>query len=408
MWSRAALGMAVLVSAATVCVPAQATKRARGLRPDVELGGRAAAGIVHGGGVRRFDALVVEAELRAEPSLAWKRLELALPLSLRHSEPMGVHLRETRAQAGLELDWRPTKKFRPFAEVRVVGVWRPDWPDLYQPDADGTLRSTSRHSYTKREAGFGFAAIPLRHHHARVKYGYTLVVYQQDPNFEAVARPTHLVPDDHDEHRIVVSWRYLTPAWKPKLAVELYQRNYFFEFARDAGNGRTHAAPGGLDPNPLYRTRGVRPELSLKVDLSKEVTLRPEYGLELLQDEFQGYYSFVEHQPGIGLDAELSPRWSLELDYGQRWRRYGENSYAAGTNHPPLTYGSRRVDRRELAKLSLGFELLPSWLATLDVRASVRRTNFPPYQPGVFPAGRTYDIDWNYENWRVMLGVEYR
>ncbi len=38
----------------------------------------------------------------------------------------------------------------------------------------------------------------------------------------------------------------------------------------------------------------------------------------------------------------------------------------------------------------------------------MRRTNFPTYVPGVYPAPQDYDIDWSYENYVVEAGVEYR
>jgi hypothetical protein len=37
----------------------------------------------------------------------------------------------------------------------------------------------------------------------------------------------------------------------------------------------------------------------------------------------------------------------------------------------------------------------------------IRDTNFPPYQPGVFPASRGYDIEWNYWNLLATAGLSY-
>ena len=39
-----------------------------------------------------------------------------------------------------------------------------------------------------------------------------------------------------------------------------------------------------------------------------------------------------------------------------------------------------------------------------------RDTNFPDYVPGVYPptAPRPYDIRWDYTNWSVLGGVEWK
>jgi hypothetical protein len=88
-------------------------------------------------------------------------------------------------------------------------------------------------------------------------------------------------------------------------------------------------------------------------------------------------------------------------------RRYGPESYAAGSERPPLEYGDRRVDERLRMNVSTGFHVAPSWELVLDVRSVRRRTNFPRYVPFEYPAGQAYDIDWNYDNASLLLGVRH-
>ena len=45
--------------------------------------------------------------------------------------------------------------------------------------------------------------------------------------------------------------------------------------------------------------------------------------------------------------------------------------------------------------------------AFVDVDASSQVTNFPDYQPGVFPKGASYALDWDYSNVAILAGVEF-
>jgi hypothetical protein len=44
---------------------------------------------------------------------------------------------------------------------------------------------------------------------------------------------------------------------------------------------------------------------------------------------------------------------------------------------------------------------------TFDLSYRHRRTNFPDYVPRVFPASRTYDVHWDYDNVWVFGGVRW-
>jgi hypothetical protein len=137
------------------------------------------------------------------------------------------------------------------------------------------------------------------------------------------------------------------------------------------------------------------------------MSARAAYGVQVVDNVFQGYYSSFAHHPTASLKLSLS-RTSFELR-GELWlRRYGSDSYAAGRSHPALTYGDRRSERIAAAQIEVRWQL--SRLCTLLSNGKLvsRRANFPAYQPGVFPRMAQHSIDWNYDNWQAMLGVELR
>jgi hypothetical protein len=187
-----------------------------------------------------------------------------------------------------------------------------------------------------------------------------------------------------------------------------FSRQDSFLFARDALTGRTHADPGGQPPNPLQSLRGAEPSVGGKLFLlERQLEVEASYGFELVEERFQGYYSYTGHHPELKLEYSPVDRVSLRATAEAWLRRYGENSYQEGPGHPALTFGDRRVDQRAVLGGALRFALRPDLWANLEGRWVVRRTNFPPYIPGVFPSGRAYAIDWNYQNWLALAGLEY-
>jgi hypothetical protein len=129
--------------------------------------------------------------------------------------------------------------------------------------------------------------------------------------------------------------------------------------------------------------------------------------VEIANDAFQGYYSFLAHHPEFRVDWAVHSRVSLVARAEARWRLYGPWSYAAGPDHPPLLWGDRRTDVRGALDLEVRVALGNGFFAVLDLRGVLRRTNYPPYVPGVFPATRQYDIRWDYENASALLALEY-
>ncbi len=385
------------------------TKRSAVWRVDVEAGALAMAGALQGEAHRPGTAAVMQAEADARVDVTRGQWRLRVPIEASHRETQGASFDETGAAAGAALRWRHSARLRITAEGELSGVWRPDWPDPYQPAPTGGTMTTDRYSHLDRSVGATVALIPIKHHHARVAYEYTLVDYRQDPAFDAIEEPNHLVPSDHEQHALDLSWRYFGSGWKAGVGADLFVKQYFFAFARDAGTGYTHAGPGGAPPNPLQRLRGLEPSASVErtwLDDSLEIDLS--YGYEIQQDTFEGYYSYRGHHPVAKLRWTVRRGHELSARAELRWRTYGPNAYAAGPSHPPLTYGDRRVDRRGVVSTGYRMNLGGGWSAVADGSITRRRTNFPSYEPGVFPASRAYDIDWNYDNWALLLGVEGR
>ena len=333
--------------------------------------------------------------------------QLDVPLTVNHRQTQGVALSETRLKSGATLRWRPSRRLRMRAAADISAVWRPDWPDQYQPLEDGELDGSDRKSFWTRRLSGELYARPFGPWRVRAGYGYAVTDYRQDPNFDINTAPNHLVPSDHSRHEASLWWRYWGDGWKLGAGAEVFDKRDAFARARDAGTGKTNATSD--NPNPLQHLRGIEPGIDGELELwDALLEIDVGYGYEIVQDRFQGYYSFTGHRPAIKLTLRPSARWDIALNGELRLRRYGPNSYAEGPGHPPLSYGDRRVDRRATAKLTLSREIMESWRVFASGRYKGRRTNAPNYEPGVYPASRQYDISWSYDNWQWMTGIEFR
>lgn len=346
----------------------------------------------------------------AEVAPTWQRerLELALPLQADHRQTFGASLVTTDARAGVDATYRRSPRLRLGAGAELRGVWKPDWPDQYQPVAAGMLGTTDRYSHVDLSVGASVSAIPLRHWHARVAWAVDVVDYADDPSFNMIDEPTHLVPGDHTANALKGDWKYFGDGWKAGVGLDFAYASYTKQYARDAGTGLTHAGAGGPPPNPFYKEATFEPRLGADLDLAGGAgELDVSYGYEIVNDTYQGYYSYRGHHP------EAALRWRLgaletALKADLKWRTYGPDSYAAGGSHPPLEYGDRRVDRRFGGGLDVRYAVTGHWTVLGEADAIIRRTNFPNYVPNVFPASRQYDIEWSYENYVVQAGLEYR
>ena len=373
----------------------------------LSLSTRLGAGYLHGRKTRHFDSAALLAGLELA---AWRRLgplKLKWPLTLEHLQPLSEPLVQSRGLTDLDATFRLMKTVKLIAGAGLTGVWRPNWPDQYQPLADGTLLRTDRHSYYKRHAGAGLRVRPFARNHIRLEYDYSIKEYKQDPNFDPVERPNHLTPPNQYEHSIEATWRVYLGKHNIGLRLRLYRRHYTFTFARDRYTGSTHAGPGGPPPNPLQEYVGKIPELFAKLALWPRLSLRASFRTAFREDTFQGYYSYAEPEGRLGFDWRVTSGFRARLGLALSWRKYGPGSYMEGPSHPPLDFGIRRQDYRAKVNLELRQRLSRHFHLVLDSGVLSRETNFPDYQPGVFPANASYDIRWDYTNVQSMLLIEY-
>lgn len=418
MLSRAAVAGASVTLAALVATASADTGRAHkrkqperptfaGFQLDLATEASIAGGVRDGVGVRRDRGALWRVAAEATGGAERGPIRIELPLAAAHEQLVSANLDETSGELGLEVRYRNGPRFRVTGGAGLRAVWRPSWPDLYQPQGDGVYDTTDRYSFWERRAELGLAAIPFRHQHARVRYRYRLLDYATDPAFAPVAAPTHLAPFDKARHEVALSWRYLGEGWKLGATLDLFHESAYFQFARDAGTGLTHAPPGGPPPNPLQVIRGAEPAIEGEVELAHgAVVVSAGYGLELVEDPFQGYYSYVGHHPSLAASAKVGP---IKTKVGiEAWlRRYGDGSYQPGAGHPPLLWGDRRADRRVAVTAGVAWTIARGLAVTFESRVLVRRTNLPPYVPETYPAGREYDIDWSYDNWQALLGLAF-
>ena len=340
--------------------------------------------------------------LRSETSLGtW---DLSLPLDLSHRQTFGFPLSETRGALGSKLRnaWGPHKL---LLYAGVYGTWRPGWLDPYQPDASGEPTSTHRHSFASPRLRAQWSVLPREGHRFTFEAQLRRPDYLEDPDYDPELAPTHIVPGDHLRSSLEFAWRLDGDRWRLDLSTNADLRAYTETFARDAGTGLTHAS--SQDPNPSYRTLDLEPRVRLRVEPGP-LSLRVGYGLEIVEDLFEGYSSYRGHHPSLRVDWQLSDALALS-GRSELWlRRYGPDSYADGGGHIPLDAGERRWDRRARGSLELRHRLGAHWAVGTELQGALRETNFPDYQPGVSPTSSSaYDIDWDWRTWQGALGLSW-
>ncbi len=136
--------------------------------------------------------------------------------------------------------------------------------------------------------------------------------------------------------------------------------------------------------------------------------MRAGYGLEIVNDLYQGYYTYRGHHPSLGLDLAPGEVFSMSVRTQAWLRTYGPDSYAEGGSHIPQDDGARRMDRLFKAGIDMEWQLAERWALVSSASLLVRRTNFPDYEPGIFPSSSSdYWIGWDDQNWSAMLGVAF-
>jgi len=377
-------------------------------RGDVDLEMLQGVGMLSGDGIIQGSGPVSLTELDLHLKYRRGGLRMRFPVDLSHRHTLGYDLVESRGNAAIQARLEGTVAWLE-AEGGITGVLRPGWPDPYQPLADGTLEPTDRRSYLAPSAGGEVGLEPVDGHRLTVSYAYKSYDYVNDPDFDPEAEPTHLTPGDQHRHTGEVAWRSDLGDVRLEAGATAEHRSYTDRYARDAGTGLTHAGVGGDPANPLQTILDVEPGMQVRVQIGGgPVELRGGYGVEIVTDPYQGYYSYLGHHPSLGLDFEAEDGPQVALRGDVYLRRYGPDSYAEGATHPALEYGDRRVDNRVKGSADVDVPVHAHWSVAAEGEFLLRRTNFPSYEPGVYPATRTYDIDWNYTNWMAILGVRYR
>lgn len=383
---------------------ARADFHAGAWRGTIDASAELRGGALSGRSTLRTHGGLIDGQASVEPALEQGRWRLGLPVTIGHRETPGAELRETRGGVDADARWKRDARLRLDFELGLRLVSRPGWEDEYQPTATG-LGSTDRYSHRDLRVGAAVTALPLRHQHARLGLRVTDYDYADDPAYDAIDAPTHLVPGDRREVDVDASWRHFGDGWKLGGAVAFEDRHDDRNYARDAGTGVTHAGAGGPPPNPLYHQISFEPSIGAEVDLRDEtIELGADLGYAIVSDRYQGYYSWSGLHPQLharvhagALDAKLTGEAQLAT--------YGDGSYAAGANHPPLESGSVRKDTKLEGRLDLGYQLRRSVTVVAGADVTRRTTNFPDYVPGVFPAGAQYDVRWDYVNWEISAGV---
>lgn len=365
----------------------------------------ASFGTTSGVGPREVSAPALAVEGRVKPSIRLGRFRIALPLAFEHFERIGEPLDTTSANVTLLAGARLTGWLRFRADASVGGVRRVGWPDLFQPRGS-TLVESDRFSHFDRSVGARAVFSVSAADRVAVRFFGSLEDGTDDPAFQPVFWPDHIAPSDHQRTEVDLSWkRTLGKKGRLRLGVALSQREDFFRFAQDAGTGHTHAGPGGAPPNPLRRVRGGSPWLDGRLRISRRIGLEAGYALRFVDDPFEGYQTTMTHAPWFEVRYRSRHRVALRARAQLESRHYGEGSYSEGPGHPPLDEGKRRYARRVTAALAAEAPLAKRLFLTASVAMLARRTNFPDYVSGVHPANRRYDIDWDYDSYKVLMGL---
>lgn len=368
-------------------------------------------------GTRDVEGALLDLGVSVEPALRWRRGRLLLraPLSVDHRETVGFALREIRLGGGLVVSGRPAPWLTVEGRGGLTWTRRPDWADPYQPllgpcgDPTGDLTPTDRYSWVSWRVA-GELDFDLGDDVAlRTRGGFDRRTYTQDPAFDPILAPTHLVPGDRDRGWAGIGVRgQATPVrWRFDATVEVLDSAW--ELARDAGTGHANALPGGAPPNPLLREVRAAVEHRTSVWLAPLRTrLAATVGYAWNDDVHEGYRSW--HQVEAGLDVRTRP-WgplAVEVSWGSRLRWYTDSGYQPGPGHPPLDdhgSGVRHADRNTLraeASAALADGLVEPFVAMTWQTA---RTDFPDYAPWTFPAAAAYDIDFDWSRVTATAGV---
>jgi hypothetical protein len=373
---------------------------------------RLLAGGFDGMGIRRYSGGLALLEVDWRPAVQTGPMRFAFPLRLDHRQTFGVHLNETTAGAGVDADFvNGGLSTGPMGALSYT--WRPDWPDLYQPDDRGGVFSTNRYSYSRWLVGWQLANDFGGGRHLRLKADWVQDTYVRDPNYDPAVSVVHLAPRDNHQARFEASWRQLVGAFGYALKFQAFRQSYDVLLAKKADTGGTRRS------DPLQELTGYEPRAQVELHTGPfEATLG--YGYISQTDPFEGYYSHTGHHPYLEARVEPVKRLSIEGKLSAKRLTYGPNSksissagggaYVQGTED-----GKRLYDNFLEAKAAARYRLHKGLYAVAEAEWQKRDTNYRDYVPGVYPPqiitrpySLNYDIKWDYSNVMVTAGVEWR
>jgi hypothetical protein len=397
---RPATALATLATLFTLAAaPAAALEPGPAPGPTFDWSVRALGGGFDGQGTRTDSGGLLSLALAGEAAWRLGGLQLAVPARLRHVQTVGATLSETSGALSVEPTWRLESGTRLGLEAGLQGAWRPDWPDQYQRSAAGVLPPTDRYSFLALRLGAHGWWQPAARQHLRLRYRFVARRFKEDPAFDPTV-PTHLTPSDVDVHEVSGSWRRVGPSTALGVRLDVTSTRYLVLPARDA----TTAATSG---NPRQRLRDVEPGVEVELWRDGPLELQLRYALLLRTDTWQGYYSYTGHRPQVSVTWRAAPRLVVEAGVEGWLLQYGPSA-KSGSSTTPTQDGKDRWDRKAAVSGSIRYTLRPGLSLVGEAEWITRTTNYPDYVPGVFPASRSYDIAFDYDNARALLGVEWK
>jgi len=384
--------LAALLAAA----PARAAEPPKEKRFVLRLEASALGGAFDGQGVRTDQGGLAVVEIKASPEIRGERWWLDVPFRVKHRQTIGADLSETTGAVDVEPWYQASKRVRIGVLAGAFGASRPGWPDLYQRDSTGDLAPTDRYGYLAWRAGVQLYARPAPHQHLRARYRYVSYDFVQDPAFDELD-PMHLTPRDRARHELDLSWRYHQEAWAVALRLDASREAYGTLLARDRVTGSSAG-------NPKQELNDLEPSVELELTrMGGRLDLSFQYGLEILDDPFQGYYSYTGHHPRVLAKFAFTDRLVGRARYEGWYRTYG----ADGPDVPPLEIGAtRREDNRTALGAEVAYRLGGRLSAVAEAEWVTRSTNYADYVPP--PDGTSsYDIQWDYTNLSFLAGVRY-
>ena len=401
-------------------------------RFEVPMAQTAGVGYMEGDGIIESSGFFALLSLELAPGIQLKKrlLRIGMNVSYDSRETIGFSLAERHVHGGPDFRLRLGTKWDVGLTSDGGYCFRPNWPDSYQPvvtvndltgeqQRSGKLHGSDRNSYFHIGTDTYIKYRFTRRLSVEVYGGYDFKGYRHDPGYDENEAPTHLVPGDR--HRVSGGIQLVgsTPErfWRFTLDTRIEDRRYTRTYARDAKTGYTHASSVTTSPNPLqhFVLLRLRQRNSFKlIDDVLKAVLIGEYTRK--NDVYQGYYTTNSFALDIILSWTPTSRLELSVGYDLIYEKYTKDGYQASIDwptdrhHPPLDNGNTIRDEFTYgatgrAEFATGVTNLHLFLQG-DFKKN--RTNFPDYEPGVFPRDQQYRINWDYLNWQLLFGVAFK